>query len=235
MKKLIVVLLVVMSMFSVKASAQTRVLVGVDAGSGFGSLFAGPSLGIETGTNRAELDAYGTYLPAYQHPSAGGNGFAYKYSVGPTIWFTKSVGFNGSVNNSAYKTATVSKDQQFFTAGVSLRKSIQGMPIRFKWDYLQEFNDGIAADGTESSHLKGGSYEMDMLTGCHGAVCFRLDITGRIARVLQQGNPVCDGTFGVTGGPNGGPCYRTASSSGAFDLKLSVVWPRPRGHESDPF
>jgi hypothetical protein len=54
-------------------------------------------------------------------------------------------------------------------------------------------------------------------------------------KVLGQSNPQCDGTFGITGGPNGGPCYRTGLFGGGVTASVSLEFPRRKGRENDVF
>ena len=217
--------------------AQTRVLAGVSGGSSFGNLYVGPSIALEVPIGKHfELDLGDDFAPVEQHVKLG-SGWANTSQAGGIVWLNKSIGLNAGVDYSHYH-VSISKSGEFARGGMIIRKSYDGMPLRLTFDYIREFNNGIFPNnisGTESAHLQAGEFDMDMRVSCYGPACYRLKFGFEVGHVLTQSNPVCDGTFGVTGGLNGGPCYRTGASSGSFTAALSFEFPRRRATEHDAF
>lgn len=210
-------------------SGGTRILVGAQTGSSFGNLFAGVLVAVEQPVTRHfELDLKDVYSPVEQHIALG-NGWANQASAGGIVWLTKSVGVNADVEYSNYR-VSISKHAEYASGGVVLRKSIQYLPIRFTFDYIRQFDNGIDRTGTESAHLQAGGFNMDMRVKCAGPFCYRVAFDFKVGHVLAQSNPACDGTFS-------GPvtCARTGASSGAFTGSLAVEWPRRRATETKAF
>lgn len=215
-------------------SGGIRALVGANMGDSFGNLFFGPSVALEWPiTRHFELDLKDNFSPIEQHIALG-NGWANQVYAGGIGWITKSVGVNGNVEYSNYR-VSISKHATYANGGVTFRTARPGIPMRFTFDYVRQFNNGIDATGTESAHLNAGDFNLDMRVACHLNFCFRLSFDFKIGHVLTQSNPQCDGTFGVTGGPNGGPCPRTGASSGAFSSILSMEFPRRKATEANAF
>ena len=104
------------------------------------------------------------------------------------------------------------------------------MPYRLTFDYIREFNNGIAKDGTESSHLQGGDFTLDFRLGCARLFCYRTLFNFEVGTVLQQGNQMCDGSFGgvVT-------CPRTRSTAAAFTASVLLEFPRRKKFDNLPF
>ena len=216
-------------------SGGARFLTGVQTGSSFGNLFMGIVAAVELPiTRRFELDLRDVFDPVEQHYPYG-NGWANQATGGGIIWVTRAVGLNASYEYSNYHTQRLSKHGDYFYGGVTYRTAKPGIPMRFTFDYLREIHNGIDATGTESAHLQGGQFNLDMRVACHLNLCFRVQFDFKVGRVLTQGNPICDGTLGVTGGPGGGPCPRTAASSGAFTGAVLVEFPRRRAMEQLAF
>lgn len=222
--------LAVILLFALPAAAQTRILAGGQAGSSFGNLYAGVLVAVEQPIGRRfELDARDVFAPVEQHIALG-NGWANQTFAGGIVWLTRSIGVNGSAEYSSYH-VSIAKHAEYAFGGIVWRKSIQqSMPVRFTFDYLRQLHNGIDATGTESAHLQGGQFNMDMRVKCAGPFCYRVAFDFKVGRVLTQSNPVCDGAFG-------GPvtCARTAASSGAFTGSLAVEFPRRRATETDAF
>jgi hypothetical protein len=215
-------------------SGGARFLIGAQTGSSFGNLFAGILAGVELPVTRhLELDLHDTFSPVEQHVPYG-NGTANQVIGGGIVWINRSVGLNGQMEYSSYRVAGLSKAGDYVLTGITLRKTANAMPLRLSFDYLREVNNGIS-QGTESPRLQGGQFNLDMRVACHLAFCVRVQFDFKVGRVLQQSNPVCDGTYGITGGPGGGPCYRTAASSGAFTGAVLFEFPRRRATEQLAF
>jgi hypothetical protein len=215
--------------------AQTRVLVGVAGGQAFDNSSLGVTAGLEIPfAKHYELDLKDTFSPFESHVALGG-GRANIASAGGIIWFSPAWGITGRVEDSNYNVTKVTKDADYAFGGVVYRGLTLGLPARFTFSYLRQFNNGITPTGLESSHLQGGDVGFTVRLGCLGAVCVRTSEDFVFGRVLTQSNPVCDGTFGVTGGPGGGPCPRTAAFGGGMTASVSIEFPRHRGNEYDVF
>lgn len=197
------------------AQAQTTVAIGIQAGSSFGNLFLGPTLGLQsTFAKHYEFDLSDTFSPLESHIALG-NGWANHLEGSGIGWITKGFGIDGGVSYSNYKTS-IYKSAEYGHGGVVLQHNYQGTDVRYTLNYIREFHNGISADGAESDHLQGGDFGLQVRTGCSKHFCYRTDFDFQVGHVLTQGNPVCDGTYGLIGGPNGGPCPRTGAWAGAF-------------------
>lgn len=215
---------------------RARVLVGSVGGSSFGNYFFGLNAAVEIPfAHRYELDLLDTFSPIESHIAIG-SGWANQVSAGGLFWLTKRFGLNGSAEYSNYSVTTVSKGGDYAFLGVTWRKKISwGVPARFSLDYIREFKNGISANGTESAHLQGVDFGFAARIGCSRSFCRRLVFDYQIGYVLTQSNPVCDGTYGITGGPNGGPCYRTGAWSGGATASFVLEFPGNRGYEDVGF
>jgi len=222
--------------FPAGAGAQNgaRLLVGVDTGSSFGNLFASIAVKLELPiTRNFELDLRDNFAPIEQHLQYG-DGIANQAEGGGIVWLSRSVGLNGQLERSQYHVSKLSKMADYGSAGVTFRRAVSSMPMRFSFDYERELGAGIS-QGIESSRLQAGAFDLDMRVACHGMACFRVEFNFEVGHVLQQGNPVCDGTFGITGGPGNGPCPRAGAISGAFTGAVMAEWPRRRSVEQLAF
>jgi hypothetical protein len=214
---------------------KARVLVGTVGGSSFGNYFFGLKAGVEVPfAHRYELDLQDTFSPIESHIALG-SGWANQVSAGGHFWLTKGFGLNGRAEYSNYSVTTASKGGDYAFIGVTWRKVAWGIPARFYFDYIREFKNGISANGTESAHLQGGDFTMAFRMGCSRSVCTRMVASYQAGHVLTQSNPICDGTYGKTGGPNGGPCYRTGAWSGGATGSFVVEFPRHHGYEDVAF
>jgi hypothetical protein len=214
---------------------QARVLVGSMGGSGFGNYFLGLIAGVEIPfAHRYELDLEETFSPIERHVALG-SGWANRVSAGGHFWLTKGFGLNGSAEYSNYSVRSASKGGDYAFIGVTWRKIAWGIPARFSLDYIREFKNGISANGTESAHLQGGDFALVARMGCSRSVCSRMVFDYQAGHVLTQSNPICDGTYGKTGGPNGGPCNRTGAWSGGATGSIVVEFPSHRGYEDAAF
>lgn len=226
-------------LFAMQAKAQTRLLVGVEAADNFGNYTFGPMASVEVPLGKhLEWDGKAAYSPLASHIAIG-SGYSYGISASGIGWLTNTWGLYGGINDGAYKavskTSVVHKSQPHVFGGFVYRGLLDGLPSRLFFGYTREIQNGISSNGTESSHLNAFNVDYKVRFGCKGAACFRVDIDNYAGWVLNQSNPVCDGTYGVTGGPNGGPCPRRKTLSGGVSGSFTVEFPRPRGHEYDPF
>lgn len=229
------VLMLIAFLFPLFANAQTRVLVGIEGAQAFDNSSVGVQAALEVPfAKHFELDLKDVFSPIESHVALGG-GRSNIASVGGIIWFSNSFGFNGKVEDSSYNVTKVTKDADYSFGGITYRTFLGGAPARFTFDYIRQFNNGISPSGLESSHLQGGDIGFTMRFGCLGAICIRNSEDFVFGRVLTQGNPQCDGTFGVTGGQNGGPCPRGSAFGGGVTASVAIEFPRRRGHEQDVF
>jgi hypothetical protein len=238
MRNRIIVLLLLLVALLVPAhvGAQTRVLFGVSGGDSFDNYNFGVQAGLEVPfAKHFELDLKDTFSPIESHVALG-SGRANVASVGGIVWLTKSWGLSGQVEDSSYNVTKVTKDADYAFGGLVYRTILGGAPTRLTFDYVRQFNNGISPSGLESSHLQGASIGFSMRFGCVGAVCIRNSENFVFGRVLTQSNPVCDGTFGITGGngPNG-TCPRGSALGGGVTGSIMFEFPRRRGKENDVF
>jgi len=226
-----ILLLMLAVLFTPAAHAQTRVLIGGTGGLDFNNKTLGVTGGIEQPfAKHFEVDLYGTFSPL-EIKTVYGNGFSYSTQAELSGWFNDHWGLNGRVDRSAYTVTTVSKTGYYAYGGASYRGLVGGLPAQFDFDFLKQFNNGIGANGTETNHIIGGEIDFSVRMGCARSFCVRMEDGFNAGRVLEQGNPACDGTFGLTGGPNGGPCARQATASGGFYASVVFEFPRRRGGE----
>ena len=228
--------------------SHIRFLTGFEGGTSFGNMFVSVTAGAEIPfAKRFEVDVNDSFSPIESHVNLG-SGLANDASAGGIVWITKdkSLGLNGSVNYSSYNT-DIAKGSYYAHSGLTYRAYAWGDPARFTFNYFRQFNNGIAcgtlsafqvrgANGTETDHVQGGEFGMAVRMGSTGPAVVRLTFSTSVGRVLTQSNPICDGTFGITGGngPNGS-CYRTTAISGGATMGLVFEFPRHHGDEDALF
>lgn len=230
MKNLIVTLILAACMIAVPVKAQTSVQVGIAGAEAFDNSSLGVTATVSVPfAKRYELDLKDTFSPMESKTALGG-GRANLSKVTGIVWLTNSVGLVGAAEDSNYNVTKVTKDADYAFGGLVVRSVVGGLPARFYFEYIQQFNNGITPSGLESSHLQGGDVGYTMRFGCIGAMCIRTSEDIVFGRVLTQGNPVCDGQFG-------GPvtCARTPALGGGFEASVTLEFPRRRGHEYDAF
>jgi hypothetical protein len=228
MKKFILSLLLALALMVPSAKAQTRVLLGLSGSNEFNNMSAGVSAGLEVPfLHRFELDLNDTYSPYETHVGLG-IGHANIASAGGTVWLTDKVGLSGKLEDSGYSVTKVSKTAAYALAGATVKTYVLGFPSRVSFGYTQQFNNGIT-NGVETSHLTGGYIKVDTRLGCTGAVCYRGSEQFAAGHVLQQGNPVCDGTEGAV------TCPRNTSFGVGVSLTFSIEFPRRRTTEDNLF
>lgn len=198
--------------------AQTSALVGVTGGSSFGNLFLGATGGLQaTISKRYDFTLKDTFSPLESHIQLG-NGWANSASVSPTVWLKPRVGLTGEIDLSSYSVTKVSKTSSYAFGGIALKSG----DVRYNLEYIQQFNNGISKNGTESSRLQGGRFEMILKYGCAKKFCYITDFTFDVGHVLTQGNQACDGSLGVYI-PS---CKRGGAWAGSFIGSLYLQVPR---------
>lgn len=183
----------------------------------------------------AELDIRNEFDPLESHVKIG-SGFAESLSATGLGWFTRSWAAGSGVEYSMYSITGLRKSADYVRAGLTYRGLVWGAPTRVSFGWVGEFNNGIDKKGVESSHLEGGYVDVNARWGCTGPLCWRVDWQIQGGRVLTQGNPVCDGTFGTKGGNGpGGSCPRTPAMGGGAAITVSLEFPRHKGRENEAF
>jgi hypothetical protein len=233
---LVLLLLLVALLVPAHVGAQTRVLIGAAGGDSFDNYSFGVNAALEIPfAKHFELDLQDTFSPIEAHVALG-SGRANAASVGGIAWFSKSFGINGQVQDSSYDVTKVSKDANYAGGGFIYRGIVGGAPTRFNLGYTRQIFNGISSSGLETSRLQGVDFGFTMRFGCVGAFCVRNSADFVFGAVKGQGNPVCDGTFGNTGGngPNG-TCPRSTLFGGGVSASIALEFPRRKGHENDVF
>lgn len=184
---------------------------GATLQSGFGNLSFGPSIIMDGTIARNETILTATFAPFAEHVALG-RGYAYNESLRDTVWFGK-IGGTGQVDVSGYSVSnnstcsryaseripvrifypcktTVQKHNNYAFAGLAFRSKFIGNDATYYFDYFREFQNGISHDGIETNRIQGGSIKYDITSGKIRVVQNLLVGTG-----LEQGNPVCDGTY----------------------------------------
>jgi hypothetical protein len=93
--------------------------------------------------------------------------------------------------------------------GIATRGLWLNAPVRVMLDYFREVNNGVYGHGIETSHLQGGSLYLEAQVGCFRHACYYTTLETAIGGLLEQGNPVCDGSFGRA------TCPRTRNVGGS--------------------
>jgi hypothetical protein len=209
--------------------AQSRWLLGVEGGDTYDNYNFGVTGSAEIPfAKHFELDLKDTFSPIESHVALG-QGRANITRAGGFIWLTKSWGLNGWAEDSMYDVTKVTKDADYASGGLTYRSLVGGMPARFSFNYIQQFNNGVT-NGLETSHLQGFDFGYTTRFGCVGIACVRMSADLQFGKVLTQGNPVCDGSFGgaIT-------CPRGAAFGGGAQASVALEFPRHRGHEYEVF
>jgi hypothetical protein len=214
-----------------------RLLFGGDGGYAFGNTFIGAEAGIEAPLGaHFEANFSGQFFPFESHVALG-RGFSYSIQPGAIIWINKTSGFEASYHHNAYSVTRERKSNDFVYSGYVYRHTMFGFPTRFHFGYMREVNNGISANGTETNHLQGAAFSFDSIEGCTTHFCVRDKFTWLTGRVLDQANPVCDGTFGYGSQfkPPMPACPRTSTPSGGFEFNLMFQFSRKRQNSNDLF
>lgn len=218
-------------LFTPVTHAQTRVWIGPAGGDDFNNISLGVNVGLAVPfASRYELDLEDTFSPIESHIALG-HGSANSFFADGFGWFNDHWGLNGAVNVSSYKTAQVDKTSDYWFAGPAYRGVFEGLPVRFTFNYMQQFKNGITADGTESDHLQGFDLNYTVRYGCTNRFCVLQSWDFDGGRVLTQGNPQCDGSLGLLIRS----CARGIAAGGGFSTSITFEFPHRRGDTSDEF
>lgn len=216
--------------FALSAKAQTRFQIGGFGTGAWNNYQAGP-LGIleQPVGKRFEIDLTEGYS-FYENKPGYGKGVANVFRVGTIIWLNNRIGLNVTGEESGYTLNSLSKGAIYAWAGPLFRINIFGFPSRLELSYVTELNNGYTSTGLETSHLKAGLIALTTRLGCSGPFCYRFNYDFSGGTVLNQGNPICDGSL-----PGPITCPRSTGVSGGFKASFTFEFPRPRGHEGDLF
>lgn len=230
-KQLSILFLFMCLLFVPRAKAQTNVLVGVSGMNEFSNMSVGVTAGLSTSfLRRYEVTLMDSYSP-YENHIGQGLGHANVASVGGLTWLTEHWGVSGKIEDSGYNVTKVSKSAIMVLGGITTRQYFLDVPTRFTFGYAQQINNGIT-NGIETSQLHGVYLAVDGRPYCNNAFCIRLQEQFALGRVLQQGNPICDGTFGAVSPVLS--CPRTASIGGGVSLNVLLDFHR-RSKNYDKF
>jgi hypothetical protein len=239
MKMKILIAAIVLALFSVNVSAQSRFLVGGEGGKMYdNTTIALLGVGEFPIGHRFEVGIRDSFSP-YSGHTALGNGHANSARGSAILWMSKSFGLAGNIENNGYTAGSVTKNSFYTLDGVIIRRMAQGSPVRFEFDYVRQVDNqvadiqyvnGVRANGTEPDYLQGGRFDFDARLGCSGKVCYRLEFETQVGHVLTQGDPNCDGTWGPD------TCgHRASAISGGALISFKLEFPRRKATENDPF
>ena len=228
MKKLIAILaLFAATLFPNYANAQSRFIVGATGVAAFDNYSGGVTAGIEYPfLKHFELDLKDTFSPIEGHVALG-TGRANNTTAGGFVWVNQKFGFNGQATDSMYDVTKVSKDGNYWFGGLALRTNLGGMPVRFTFDYVRQFNNGISPTGVETSHLQGGDIGFTNIFGCTKHMCVRTTEDLIFGAVREQGNQACDGSSPIVA-PNVYCGPRTLALSGGATASIQFVFGKGR-------
>lgn len=230
MKKLIVGFALALAMLlTPTVHAQTRVLAGLNGGDSYDNLFFGGQVAIEQQIGRHfEVALLDSFSPLEDHVALG-HGKANSTNLNGIVWLTPSWGLDANATYSTYDVTKVSKGADYVQVGPILRKVVYYRPARFGINYEHQVFNGITPSGLETSHLNGIDAYFDVRLTCFGSgkLCMRIREDWTFGRVLTQGNPVCDGAFGVA------TCPRTPAFGGGWSGSLRFELGKRNGHQLD--
>jgi len=195
--------------------SHTRYLVSIDIGSWDG--YNPPATDLEFSLEQpirsfeAQLDS--SYSPP--HKTAGGAGTDTGLrDTGRLIYWRRNWGPWFSEEWAWQKTPDFTKQAYFATPGVVLRVHPVGIPSRLYLGYVVPTGKWAGPNELESSRTQGLTVIWDGRISNMRMATLRVRSKWGFYRILEQGNPLCDGTEGVLL-PG---CGRTR----AFDLEATI-------------
>lgn len=226
------ILLALAILTAMPAFAQTRMLVGADAGIDFSNESVGAVLGIEQPIGkRIEIDLYERLSPIESHLGLG-SGFANIAQGGGIVWLTKQVGLSFTVERSQYDVKAAEKSSYYAQIGIVDRFLLVGSPSRFGVTDARQIYNGISPNGTESSHLNGFALSLDSRVSCARIACLRLKESFDVGHILEQGNPANDSpAAAIASGQSYHP--RIGAWSGGFTFSAVVEFSRRDGRDRE--
>lgn len=199
-------------------SPKARFLFGFDGGYAFNNTTVGVVAGTEVPFGRhLEVDSFGYFYP-YESKAVYGKGYLYNVKAGPLVWINQTSGVEGLFEKGGYTVTKVSKGADYVFAGYVYKHTMLGLPTRFHFDYFRQVLGKINPKTlVEPNDVTGGSFTFDTLMGCTKAFCVRSAFTWLTGRVVEQGNPYCDGTY--SGCPN--VIKRNTDVGGGFEWNVT--------------
>jgi hypothetical protein len=202
---------------------HARFLLTADIGASSAYTLPMSTLGftVEQPIRSFELQLASTYSPS--HKAGGGPGLDTGLrSTGTIIYWRRSWGPCFSEELAWERTANFTKTAEYATPCVMLRAYPFGIQSRLYFGYLVPSGKWAGPNGIESSRTQGLTFywEARVLNLNRATVRFRYTLG--LYRILQQGNPLCDGTEGVL--VSG--CARVAAVSGNMSVGLELEIPK---------
>lgn len=211
------------------ADAKPEFLIGIQVGRSVGNAwFGGSASAALPFGHRFEALIGESFSPLEAHFPYG-TGWSASTTAGGVAWLNDKWGIIGDLQYSAYSVTALRKASWYWQSGPAYSLNFFGYPTEISMLYTQQFRNGInAATGVETSHFKGAVVSLSSRIGCAGVACFIWTLQVNGGHVLNQGNPICDGTFGNGSQARLSPCPRSASSSGGVAASISLELPRRR-------
>lgn len=116
-------------------------------------------------------------------------------SVGAIAWLHRNFGLYDAMSYSRLWTSQFNKAGWFPRPGVVFRLRLLGIPTRMYLDYVVPTGT-IDKKGIESNRLRGVEYFFDARMASVGPLTIRTGLQWNLYHFLDQGDPLCDGTFG---------------------------------------
>lgn len=196
-----------------------QVLIGGTTGEDYNNAYYGLASRLEVPIgSRFEID--GNASIGKESKSGYGTGYFYDFSPTGYVFPFREWGGNISIGKTSYFLNSISKQEYYSQCGITYRKDSPNIPIWWDLDYVWEIKNGISPDGTETNHLKGIENVFDFNIGCSKKLCYRFDISSEAGKFLNQGNPQCDGSYGID------TCPRSSSFGGGIGATFYLEFPK---------
>jgi len=186
---------------------QVKLAVGAQGQIG-PNLSLGPSVEISAAIKRITFLSRDTL--SLENHIALGNGWANESISTGTLWVASKLGLTSGYENTRYQVTLAKKHADYVLGGVTVKV---GSDTQLTFAYQQEFHNGVR-NGLETSHFRGGVFEVDTTLGCSNHGCLHFGLVNELGRILEQGNPACDGSLGPV------TCARNTAVSGNVQLRL---------------
>lgn len=147
-----------------------------------------------------------------------GSGFSNIVRGGGTVWLTSTIGVSTAAEYSHYDVSAARKTALYEAIGLTYRKTLSEVPMRISLNYMHQFHNGISPTGIETSHLTGADVEFSAIPACYQHYCIRVTFDTTAVHILQQGNPICDGSLPNTQGFL--PCPRRGAWTGGATMSV---------------
>jgi hypothetical protein len=173
-------------LFASSAQAQTRVLVGPEAGQQYSSTYIGIQGGVEQPIGkRLELDATAR-LYLYERKTDQGTGTMNNENVMALARLTNFVSLAGGAEYKHYAVTKLTKSSYYTLAGIAIDHDWLGSPNRVELLYVREFQN-YEIRGIDPNRLQAARVSVDTVIDCSKRACYRLRWEVDAGRVLTQG------------------------------------------------